>query len=130
DRTELLPISDGGDGFGEVISSLWGARRRGANSVNAAHRSLEVTGWWEPKRKAAIIESANVIGLAQLPPGRFHPFDLDTFGLGAVIKAAVKQGARTCLIGIGGSATNDGGFAAASALGWQFLDVAGRAVQK
>jgi glycerate kinase len=46
---------------------------------------------------------------------------LDTFGLGAVLRAAAAQGARRCLIGIGGSATNDGGFGVARALGWQFV---------
>jgi glycerate kinase len=78
--------------------------------------------WWEPGTKTAIIESAAIIGLAMLPPGRFHPFELDTFGLGAVIQAALAKGARRCLIGIGGSATNDGGFGVARALGWKFLD--------
>ncbi len=77
------------------------------------------------KRKTAIIESAGVIGLAQLPPGKFHPFALDTFGLGKVIFAARTKGAKRCLIGIGGSATNDGGFGVARALGWRFLDGAG-----
>jgi glycerate 2-kinase len=57
-----------------------------------------------------------------LPRGQHHPFELDTFGLGAAIQAAAKQGARRCFVGIGGSATNDGGFGLARALGWKFLD--------
>src|SRR2546423_13546107 len=117
DHLELLPISDGGDGFGEVLSALWKARKRAVHTIDAAHRPLRARWWWEPKRKAAIIESARIVGLAQLPPKQFHPFDLDTFGVGAVIHAAAKQGARTCLIGIGGGATNDGGFGLARALG-------------
>jgi glycerate kinase len=51
----------------------------------------------------------------------FHPFQLDTFGLGKVLRAAEKAGARECVIGIGGSATNDGGFGLARALGWEFF---------
>jgi glycerate kinase len=57
-----------------------------------------------------------------LPAGRFHPFELDTWGLGEVIRAASEHGARRCVIGIGGSATNDAGFGMARALGWKFFD--------
>jgi glycerate kinase len=69
-----------------------------------------------------------VVGLAQLPAKKFHPFELDTFGLGAVLRAAAAKGARRCLIGVGGSATNDGGFGVARALGWEFLDRAGKTI--
>ena len=65
-----------------------------------------------------------------LPSGRFHPFDLDTYGLGAVVLAAAREGAKRCLLGIGGSATNDGGFGLARALGWAFLDRAGRPIER
>jgi len=130
DNVTLLPISDGGDGFGEILADLWSANERTVRAMDAAHRPLGARWWWEPNRKAAIIESAMVIGLAQLPSKRFHPFDLDTYGLGKVIGAASRQGAQRCLIGIGGSATNDGGFGMAVALGWQFLDAAGRTIEK
>jgi glycerate 2-kinase len=122
DNLELLPMSDGGDGFGAAISELLRARLQQIETVDAAHRRCNTFWWWEPKSKTAIIESANVIGLAQLPAKKFHPFALDTFGLGAVIRAAAAKGAKRCLIGIGGSATNDGGFGVARALGWEFLD--------
>ena len=65
-----------------------------------------------------------------LPSGRFHPFELDTFGLGKVLQAVVKKGARRCFLGIGGSATNDGGFGVAKALGWQFLDAARGSIER
>jgi glycerate kinase len=65
-----------------------------------------------------------------LPPGKFHPFELDTFGLGAVIRAAAARGAKRCIIGIGGSATNDGGFGLARALGWKFCDREGAAIER
>ena len=122
DTLELLPMSDGGDGFGEVMGSLFGAKIQTVKTVDAADRPRQACWWWEAKTKTAIIESANVIGLAMLPPGKFHPFALDTFGLGAVIRAASAKGARRCFIGIGGSATNDGGFGLAHALGWEFLN--------
>ena len=122
DSIELLPMSDGGDGFGDVMSQLLHAKVQKIKTVDAAHRPCVANWWWEPKSKTAVIESANVIGLAKLPPGKFHPFDLDTYGLGALIFAAASKGAKRCIIGIGGSATNDGGFGLALVLGWKFWD--------
>ncbi len=125
DDVELLPMSDGGDGFGEILSSLLGARVRRLTTVDAAHRSCRVCWWWQAGRRTAIIESAKVIGLAMLPPGRYHPFDLDTFGLGKVLLGAAGRRCRRLIVGVGGSATNDGGFGLARALGWRFLDARG-----
>lgn len=125
-----MPLTDGGDGFGEVVSALMGARQQKTRTVDAAHRGCTASWWWEPNTRTAIIESAKVIGLAMLPAGRFHPFELDTFGLGNVLKSAASKGARSCLIGIGGSATNDGGFGVARALGWQFLDRNGNSIEQ
>jgi glycerate 2-kinase len=129
DSLDLLPMSDGGDGFGEVTSALVKARIQYVKTVDAAHRPCVARWWWEPRRRIAIIESAAVIGLAMLPPKRFHPFQLDTLGLGAVVRAAMRRGARRCLLGIGGSATNDGGFGLARALGWEFLDGRGESIE-
>jgi glycerate kinase len=130
DALALLPITDGGDGFGEVMGRLLGARPQTVETVDAAHQSCRARWWWEPKTKTAVIESAAVIGLAMLRPRRFHPFHLDTFGLGAVFHGALAKGARRCLVGIGGSATNDGGFGLARALGWQFLDGSGQRIDQ
>jgi len=121
DRIELLPITDGGDGFGEIVSGLLQAEPQTTKTVDAAHRPCTATWWWHTGSRTAIVESARIIGLAQLPLGKYHPFELDTCGLGEVLLAAVEKGARECLIGIGGSATNDGGFGVAGALGWQFF---------
>ncbi|MGO8699744.1 MAG: glycerate kinase [Limisphaerales bacterium] len=126
DRLELLPMSDGGDGFGEVLSALLKARAREQPTLDALHRPLRGRWWWQPNEKTAVVESANVIGLAMLPPKKFHPFQLDTFGLGSLLLAAAKAGARKCIVGIGGSSTNDGGFGLARSLGWQFFDRAGK----
>jgi len=122
DTLELLPMSDGGDGFGDILGELLEAESVTTRTVDAAHRPAESVWWWHAPTSTAIIESAGVIGLAMLPPGKYHPFELDTQGLGAVFKAAAGRGARRCLIGIGGSATNDGGFGLARSLGWQFFN--------
>src|SRR5208282_5534663 len=97
DDLELLPMSDGGDGFGEVLSTLLEAQARRQPTLDALHRPLRGTWWWQAKEKIAIVESANVIGLAMLPPKKFHPFQLDTFGLGKLLLAAAKAGARKCI---------------------------------
>jgi glycerate kinase len=98
--------------------------------VDAAHHPCAAQWWWEPKSRTAILEAAQVNGLARLPAGRHHPFDLDTFGLGAMVTSARQMGARCCLVGIGGSATNDGGFGMARSLGWTFFDERGAAIQR
>lgn len=122
DNLTLLPMSDGGDGFGEIISELISAKPQTTSTFDAARRPLDAPWWWHEESKTAIIESARVIGLAMLPRGKYHPFELDTFGLGAVLRDAANHGAKNCIVGIGGSATNDGGFGMARALGWQFFN--------
>lgn len=130
DSLDLAPISDGGDGFGPILSAGIKAKARRIKSVDAAGRSASAQWWLEGEKKTAVIESANIIGLAMLPAGRFHPFDLDTAGLGKVLLAAQKSEARRCLVGIGGSATNDGGFGMARELGWRFLDKDDRVITR
>ena len=130
DELQLVPMSDGGDGFGEVISALIGATPQTEKTVDAAHRPVETAWWWHEPSRTAVVESARVIGLAMLPPGKYHPFELDTHGLGEVLRAAVQLRAQRCLVGIGGSATNDGGFGVARALGWQFCNKHGENITR
>jgi glycerate kinase len=118
DHLELLPMSDGGEGFGEIIGGMMGAKPILVQTVDSAHRPREAKLWL--KDEIAIIEAAEVNGLALLPPGKFHPFELDTFGLGKLFETAIQHGAGKALVGIGGSATNDAGFGLAHALGWRF----------
>jgi len=129
DELRQFPISDGGDGFGELLARHLGAEEQTIQTVNAAHEPIDAPWWWEPRSRLAIIESARVVGLAMLPRERFHPFELDTFGLGAVLRAAAAARPRRCLLGIGGSATNDAGFGVARALGWRFLDRRGQSIE-
>src|ERR1041385_1936304 len=107
DSIEVLPMSDGGGGFGVVLRALLGAENRVSKTVDAAHRTITAEWWWEPKSATAIIEAARANGLAQLPAGKYHPFELDTFGIGEMLKDAAGAGAKRCVMGIGGSATND-----------------------
>jgi glycerate kinase len=130
DRLTLLPMSDGGDGFGEIMGGLLGAQTRKLKTVDAAGRPLVADWWHRAGSKTAVVETSRIIGLALLPSKRFHPFQLDTFGLGAAFGAAARAGVTRCIAGIGGSASNDGGFGLARALGWKFLDRAGRPITR
>jgi glycerate kinase len=120
DMVETIPMSDGGDGFGQVLSELRGAVAMPVATVDAAHRPRQAVWWHDREGGTAIIESALVVGLALLPPGEFHPFALDTRGLAEVFHAAQRAGARRCVVGVGGSATNDGGMGLARGMGWRF----------
>jgi glycerate kinase len=130
DDLDLLPMSDGGDGFGEVMAALIGAEERTTETVDAAHRPRTAKWWFHGADRMAIIETAQIIGLALLPPNRFHPFELDTEGLAQVIRDSWDAGATKVILGIGGSATNDGGFGFARALGWSFLETSGLPIEK
>lgn len=121
DKITLLPMSDGGDGFGEVMGRALGAEKRIVETVDSADRPVDAAWWWVAKMKTAIVEAAQVNGLAMLPPGKFHPFQLNTFGLGRVLHTVARAGAKECIVGVGGSSTNDGGFGLARALGWKFF---------
>jgi glycerate kinase len=128
DDVETLPMTDGGDGFGAVMGELLSGRRRTAKTVDAAHRPLRALWWHAGGKSASIIDTAGIVGLALLPRNKYHPFQLDTFGLGTMLRAAAKAGAKKAIVGLGGSATNDGGFGMARALGWQFFNRAGLAI--
>jgi glycerate kinase len=131
DHLELLPMSDGGDGFGQIIGNLLQAEKQSSRTVNAAHEPIDADWWWSESSRTAIVESANVIGLAMLPPGRFHPFELDTLGLGQLLRhISGKHPRANLIIGIGGSATNDAGFGMARGLGFRFNDLSGFCIDR
>ena len=126
DQIEVLPMSDGGDGFGAILGAMLGAERVDVPTANAAHEKIAAPWWHQAEQGIAVLETAGVIGLAMLPPGKFHPFELDTFGLGAMFASIREHKPGTCIVGIGGSATNDGGFGLARGLGYRFLNGAGQ----
>lgn len=129
DVLELVPMTDGGEGFGKLLGTRLGAERRTCATVDATDRPCRAEWWAVPKAGTAIFETAQVNGLARLPPGQYHPFQLDTFGIGAVLRDIEQAGVRRVILGLGGSATNDGGFGLARALGWIFRDGAGAEIR-
>ena len=123
----LQPISDGGDGFGALMAETLHGEIISCDATNAAGQPVTAAYWLTPDH-TAIIESASVIGLAMLEPSQRAPFENDSTGLGQIILHATANGAKRLVIGIGGSATNDGGFGMTRALGWEFLDSANKPI--
>ena len=130
DSLVLLPMSDGGDGFGPVMAEALGLEEQIVKGIDATGKARPTSWWLDSEAGQAVVETAQSNGLALLPKGQFHPFDLDTRGVGGLLLAAGQAGAAHCLTGIGGSATNDGGFGMARALGWVFLDESGNAIEQ
>ena len=130
DSLVLMPMSDGGDGFGPVMAEALGLEEQIVKGIDATGKARPTSWWLDSGAGQAVVETAQSNGLALLPKGQFHPFDLDTRGVGGLLLAAGQAGAAHCLTGIGGSATNDGGFGMARALGWVFLDESGNAIEQ
>lgn len=130
DKLVQLPMSDGGDGFGEVIGDLIGAERRCCETIDSTHRPCAAGYGYAQQGATAVIESAEFVGLARLRGQRVHPFQQDTFGLGKVLKDAQSAGAQQIIVGLGGSATNDAGFGLARSLGYTFWDRRGHEIDR
>ncbi len=118
----MVPIADGGDGTVEALvaaagGSLQRRRVRGplGDPVDAEYGIID-------GGATAVIEMARAAGLALVPVGRRDPARATTFGVGQLLQAAHDAGVRRFIVGIGGSATNDGGAGMAQALGYHLLD--------
>ncbi len=120
------PLADGGEGFAAILSHALGCRTVRVPTQNAAGQPIRAPYGWNPATRTAVIELAAAAGLAQLPPSLRDPRTTSTFGAGLLVRDALRRGARTVLLGLGGSATNDAGAGIARALGWKFLDRHGR----
>lgn len=130
-RVDPRPMSDGGDGLVAVVRHY----RRPVLEVRARvpdplGRPVEAIWGWEPDRRVAYLESAAAIGLRHLVPEERRPLAADTAGLGRLIGMAAGLGIRRLVIGLGGSATVDGGLGMARELGYRFEDARGRPVRQ
>ncbi len=123
-----VPVADGGDGLLELALDVLAARRIPVRVTGPRFAPVEAALAWVPERRLALIEMALASGLALVPEAERNPLHTTTRGTGELIRAALDLGAEILLVGIGGSATTDGGIGMASALGYRFLDAAGREV--
>ncbi|MBM3926240.1 MAG: glycerate kinase [SAR202 cluster bacterium] len=124
-QCHLLPIADGGDGTLEALIHASGGRTFTSQATGPLSEPVEAHWGVMGDGKTAVIEMAQASGLVLVPQGRRDPRHTTTLGTGELIKEALDKGYRCFIIGIGGSATNDGGAGMASALGVRFLDKQG-----
>ncbi len=117
---EVLPMADGGEGTLEVIEKNVGGIKHYASVSDPLYREIKVP--FLLKNKTAFIEMALCSGLQLLTKDEYNPMITSTFGLGELILEAVRRGAEDIVVGIGGSATNDGGMGMLKALGYEFFD--------
>lgn len=122
------PMADGGDGLLEVLAFYTGAQTRKTRVKDPLFRPVEATWLLSTDGKFAVIEMAKASGLSLLQPSQCNPEKTSTYGTGQLVKAAMREGANEIIIGLGGSATNDGGMGLAAALGYRFLNSKGKVV--
>ena len=122
----LCPISDGGDGLLDAVLPPGSLRERVEVTGPLGDPVSGELGWIDPE--AAIFESATACGIALLKAEQLDPLRATTRGVGELVWEAVERGATTVVVGLGGSATVDGGTGAARGLGWSLLDAAGAPV--
>ena len=122
----LLPLADGGEGTAALLTKLNKGQTHQKFVSCPLGEPLMACWGFSPALKQAYIELAAASGLQLLAPQRRNPCYTTTYGTGQLIAAALQQGANSLLLGLGGSATNDGGTGMAAALGYQFLDDRGK----
>ncbi len=117
-----LPMADGGEGTVQSLVDATGGEV--IEHVVTGPLGEQVTGFYGlmGQGKTAIIEMAAASGLHLVPSSQRNPLQTTTFGTGELIKAALSKGVEHIIVGIGGSATNDGGIGMAQALGVRMLD--------
>jgi glycerate kinase len=121
-----VPIADGGEGTVAALLDATGGQPRTSRVRGPLGEPVEA-GWGVlGDGRTAVLEMAAASGLPLVPAGRRDPRLASTSGTGELVRAALDEGLRRLVLGIGGSATNDGGAGLARALGVRFLDAAGR----
>jgi glycerate kinase len=125
---KLFPLADGGEGTARIVTEAAG----GTLVPVTVHGPLgdPVTAFFGLINlgRTAILDMASASGIELVPPGKLNPLKASTYGTGELIKAVLDKGVEELLIGIGGSATVDGGIGMLQALGFEFLDEQGHPV--
>lgn len=117
-----LPLSDGGSGFVDALVAAGGGEQRSVRVSGPLGAAVDASYGLINRGKTAIIELAAASGLALLSQQELDPLHTSSYGTGELIRAALDEGICDFIIGIGGSATNDGGAGIAEALGVRLLD--------
>ena len=125
---EPLPVSDGGEGFLDVLAENLNLEL--ITEIVTGPLGQNIESKFGIKGNTAYLEMAQSSGLQNINKEQQDPLHTTTYGLGELINAAINQGANEFVLGIGGSATCDGGAGMAQALGAHFIDKDGNRIEK
>ena len=125
---EIRPLADGGEGTVEALSIGMGGKLVNVEVTGPAGKSVNAVYGIVESSKTAIIEMSQAAGITLVSGDEKNPLYTTTFGVGEMIKDAIRKGCRHFIVGIGGSATNDCGIGMLQALGYEFLDKDGKQV--
>jgi glycerate 2-kinase len=121
-KIEIVPMADGGEGTAEVICNARGGSWVQCKAHDPLGRKIDARYAWIDEEKVAVMEMSEAAGMRRLTENQRDPIRANTFGVGEMILDAARRGAAEIIIGLGGSATNDGGFGMARALGFRFFE--------
>ncbi|MGN0570751.1 MAG: glycerate kinase [Candidatus Fimenecus sp.] len=120
-----VPLADGGEGTAECFAAATGGKRISVQVQNAYGAPITAKYIRSADRNTALVEMAQASGIQGIDKNYLHTKNASTYGTGELILHAVKAGARHIIVGLGGSATTDGGMGALASLGVRFLDMHG-----
>ncbi len=124
----VRPLADGGEGTVEALAAGLGGELRTVSVVGPVGRPTVAT--YGVVGETAVMEMAQAAGITLVSGAERNPLHTTTFGVGEMIRDAIARGCRRFIVGIGGSATNDGGAGMLQALGFRLLDAAGRDIPR
>lgn len=124
----VRPLADGGEGTVEALACGMGGKLETVTVTGPLGAPVECQYGILPESGTAIIEMSGAAGITLVPDAEKDPMKTTTFGVGEVIRAAIQKGCRRFIVGIGGSATNDGGTGMLQALGYGILDRDGKQI--
>ncbi|MGF7078784.1 glycerate kinase [Mucilaginibacter sp. UYCu711] len=128
-QCQLFPVADGGDGTGSLIIKHLNGTFINTPAHDALGRPIAAAFGLIDGGRTAVIEMADASGIRLLKTTELNPMLANTFGTGELIKAALDKGVTKIIIGMGGSATVDGGMGILHALGIEFLDGDGKSLK-
>lgn len=124
----VRPLADGGEGTVEALTIGMGGQLERVLVTGPLGRPVECAYGILPERELGIVEMSGAAGITLVPETELNPMNATTYGVGEVIRDAIAKGCRHFLVGIGGSATNDGGIGMLQALGFGLLNENGAPV--
>ena len=125
---KICPIADGGEGTVDAVIAATGGEIVKVSVYNPVGSLIQSSYGIIPSTKTAVIEMSAAAGITLINEDERNPLNTTTFGVGQLILDAIAKGCRKFVVGIGGSATNDGGVGMLQALGFEFLDKNGNQV--